>query len=667
MTIVHWGAQQTVSTSAASGQTDPCTVALQDGGFVVVWDDNRYTGIDADFDVIRGQRYGADGSPSGGEFVISTTNAGQQRNPVATALSGGGFAVAWEDTSASGADTQGSSVRARVYDQSGDPVSADFVVNTTVTADQTEPSIAPLGSGGFVVTWTDGSGTGGDTSGTQIRAQLFSDVGAKDGGEFRVNTTVADDQWQSASAGLATGGFAVTWNDLVNEQLFTGDGAMTGPEHTVDPSTAYIRGASQIAGLSDGGFVVTWAVAYGATGGGGGVIDFYPKARFQLFDQNGALIGPIETAWDAAAVSPAGTGLRDDSFLIAWGDNSANLEVLQFSALGQRITDMPIQLNSVTEGTLADVHMSVLSDGRVVAAFENAGQISFQVLDTRDGDVEGTDNAETLYGNDGYDDVILGLAGSDTLYGLAGNDTLDGGDGDDTLLGGLGNDTYVLGEGGDAVSDAGGIDTVETLITRSLSGLPAIENLTLLGAGAINGYGNGFNNRIIGNDSANYLYGSTGDDLLSAGLGNDSLVGGIGSDILYGGAGLDILTGGMGRDVMTGGADRDVFDFNAVSETGKTAATRDVIKDFQHLVDDIDLSTIDANGSAAGNAAFKFLSVHAAAFTGVSGQLRWFRIDAANNALDKTIIEGDVNGDRVADFQIELTGLKTLTAADFIL
>jgi hypothetical protein len=34
---------------------------------------------------------------------------------------------------------------------------------------------------------------------------------------------------------------------------------------------------------------------------------------------------------------------------------------------------------------------------------------------------------------------------------------------------------------------------------------------------------------------------------------------------------------------------------------------------------------------------------------------------------DKTIIYGDISGDGLADFQIELTGLKTLTVSDFIL
>ena len=53
-----------------------------------------------------------------------------------------------------------------------------------------------------------------------------------------------------------------------------------------------------------------------------------------------------------------------------------------------------------------------------------------------------------------------------------------------------------------------------------------------------------------------------------------------------------------------------------------------------------------------------------AAFTGARGQLRWFREDLAGTANDKTIIAGDINGDAT---QIELTGLKTLTAADFFL
>ena len=48
----------------------------------------------------------------------------------------------------------------------------------------------------------------------------------------------------------------------------------------------------------------------------------------------------------------------------------------------------------------------------------------------------------------------------------------------------------------------------------------------------------------------------------------------------------------------------------------------------------------------AGNNAFAFIST--SAFTGVQGQPH-YRYEGSN-----TIVEGDVNGDRAADFQIQL-------------
>ena len=127
------------------------------------------------------------------------------------------------------------------------------------------------------------------------------------------------------------------------------------------------------------------------------------------------------------------------------------------------------------------------------------------------------------------------------------------------------------------------------------------------------------------------------------------------------------LGGGLGRDTLVGGLGVDVFDFNAVAETGKTATTRDIITDFVHLTDKINLSVIDANGAAAGNTAFMFVAAPGTTFTGAKGQLRWFQENPAGTANDKTIVQGDVDGNKLADFQIQLSGLKTLTGGDFVL
>ena len=117
--------------------------------------------------------------------------------------------------------------------------------------------------------------------------------------------------------------------------------------------------------------------------------------------------------------------------------------------------------------------------------------------------------------------------------------------------------------------------------------------------------------------------------------------------------------------VLTGGLGHDVFDFNRIGETGKTGATRDVITDFTHGQDKIDLFDIDAKQGTVKNDAFKFIGTHD--FHHVKGELHDFKINNPGKAHDYTIVEGNVNGDGNADFQIALKGLIALTKGDFIL
>jgi serralysin len=135
------------------------------------------------------------------------------------------------------------------------------------------------------------------------------------------------------------------------------------------------------------------------------------------------------------------------------------------------------------------------------------------------------------------------------------------------------------------------------------------------------------------------------------GSGNDSLTGNDGINLLRGGGGSDKLYGLGGADTLSGGAGTDIFDFNSVKDSFSSA--RDTIQDFVRGVDCIDLRTIDANAAAGGDQAFSFIGNKA--FTGQSGQLNF----ASNMLL------GDVNGDKIADFRINVTGITTLAAADF--
>ncbi len=161
--------------------------------------------------------------------------------------------------------------------------------------------------------------------------------------------------------------------------------------------------------------------------------------------------------------------------------------------------------------------------------------------------LEGNDTVSSGEGND----ILLGEAGDDRLFGGNGNDTLIGGDGADLLNGGTGadimyggngNDFYVVDHVGDVTTEAvntalGGVDTVQSSITHTLGF--GLENLTLNGAAAINGTGNGNANVLTGNNANNVLSGLAGNDTLNGGLGNDTLQGDSGNDTLNGGAGSD--------------------------------------------------------------------------------------------------------------------------------
>ena len=201
---------------------------------------------------------------------------------------------------------------------------------------------------------------------------------------------------------------------------------------------------------------------------------------------------------------------------------------------------------------------------------------------------------------------------------------MDGGGSADVLIGGEGKDTYVVDQATETVKELadGGKDTVLSSVSFTLGA--NVENLVFTGSAAIDAKGNGGVNVITGNGKAN------------------------------------VITGGGGGDVLTGGVGGDTFDFNSANES-IGANTHDLIKDFKPLTDRIDLSAIDADVTGGGNQAFTFLDVLNSVFSGTPGELRF--VTSGNN----TMIEGNTDSDKVAEFQIELTGNIALSIADFIL
>jgi Ca2+-binding RTX toxin-like protein len=324
-----------------------------------------------------------------------------------------------------------------------------------------------------------------------------------------------------------------------------------------------------------------------------------------------------------------------------------------------------------------------LANGGINAFIENGtgsvndGFGSTDTLSNIEGFI-GTHSGDTLTGGLG-DQWFIGRGGSDSIDGGAGSDGVSYIDDPAGVTVDLGTGSADDGWGG--VWALGGTDT-----------LTSIENVQ----------GSNFNDTLTGNDGDNVINGRSGDDTIDGGAGIDlldlsdgtagilffltngssdttvnlssiglstatgdsykNMEGVIGTnfnDTLIGSANDDVLTGGGGTDKMTGNAGSDTFKFNATSDSSADISFSDVINDFLHRTDTIDLSAIDANTGLDGDQPFVFEGNNAST---VANSVTW------SQDLSNTFLHIDNNGDAIADMQIVLQhpGLG-LTEADFIL
>ena len=142
-----------------------------------------------------------------------------------------------------------------------------------------------------------------------------------------------------------------------------------------------------------------------------------------------------------------------------------------------------------------------------------------------------------------------------------------------------------------------------------------------------------------------------------------SPVGAMLGEMSAGSEGAVFFDEGRRRAVLRGCFENYYHDMGArtVFDTSGRGSAHDTIVDFAPGTDRIDLSAIDADTTAGGpgNEAFSFLGTDA--FSGTAGELHQVSVNG------NTVVEGDVDGNGVADFQIYLTGLHTLQATDFVL
>ena len=345
-------------------------------------------------------------------------------------------------------------------------------------------------------------------------------------------------------------------------------------------------------------------------------------------------------------------GSGDDT---ASNTGTINGDVILGSGLNKLTTSGAIA-GAVTGGTSAD---TLSNTGLIVGAIDlsNGSNVLFNsgtiignaVLGSGDDTVTNTGSLTGTFSLGGGSDTFLGGVFEDRVLGNAGDDSVHLRGGDDTFL-------AEDSDGNDIVRGSDGTDTYDASAATSAMTIDLDDGIAK-GAGTDRIFG--FENAVGSASAGDTLLGSALANELSGLGGGDVLRGFAGNDILDGGAGTDRLVGGLGKDVLTGGTEADVFDFDSAAETGRTAATRDIITDFESGIDKIDLATIDARTTVGGNQKFAFIG--AGAFTGVAGQLHYTAIASG------LLVEGDTNGDRKADFSIVLLDATSLLSTDFAL
>ncbi|HEY0044625.1 MAG TPA: calcium-binding protein, partial [Allosphingosinicella sp.] len=579
-------------------QDHPRTVVLEDGRFLIIWR-SGWGGS------IEGQIHERDGTPAGAQFRISDWHVHPWSQFGGTALPGGGFAIVWSgDPRSEAANTD---VNLQIFDAAGQRAGAAIVVNQETANSQVKPAIAILANGNFVVTWDQLSGPGFQVTGVEVKAQIFTPSGARIGSEFVVNTTTLDTQDISTVTALAEGGFVVAWHDgsrtnsygdtgFTAAQVFSDSGARVGGEFRVNTVAANDQRGATIAALSDGGFVVAWT----DTSSGSTFVGGYP-AKFQLFTRAGSKVGGevlIDTSGTSASDSVRIAKLAGGGFIASWVDEVwSGGYILSSQAFGQVYNEAGQPVGSrlaLSPATPShwDVTVASLADGSFVASYQrndSGGERDVHArlfTAVRSGEtLHGIALGETLAGGD-LDDFLGGYGGNDVLAGGAGEDMLDGGSGDDQLDGGAEADRLVGGTGQDQLTGGIGADILDG------------------GAG---------DDQLDGGADADHLIGGSGNDRLDGGAGADRMAGGFGDDVyvvddagdvivevpgqgtdelrtalasyvmpvaverltgtsaigqaLTGSAGADTITGGAGDDVLTGLGGDDVLDGGAGADT----------------------------------------------------------------------------------------------------
>jgi Ca2+-binding RTX toxin-like protein len=479
-------------------------------------------------------------------------------------LTSGGAIVSWSDSGTYG-DGDGYAVNYAAFNAIGNQIGTTTRINTTATGSQSNPSVAVLSTGDIVFAWSDPSGSLGDSSGYAIHTRRY------DYDPINQNPTAVNDVFMALSGfeGFPTSYLTDNDVDLDGDVLLvTSITNVQGGGITFDPvnqgfDVTYAPGSTQVT------FSYTVSDGFGGT-------STAQATLLQTRDDNVTLRGPANLvdflANDALLPRPEGYTFTVSPTTIGPGVN--------FSVFGTNLdADLSVSTNYFINGT----GYGFLPVGQTITQ-----AVVYSVIDPTTGstDYQAVVNI-TLQGW-----TQTGTAAFDYLVGGASADHLVGGTGTaNALQGGAGDDWYTVQAAGDTVTEFAGEGNDAVYTALSSFTLPSnVENLFYTGAStsAFIGIGNDLNNIILSSPSNV----------------SDTLIGGGGNDRLGGGAGTtgngNTMLGGTGDDIYTVGNIEDST-IELLGEGTDTVRTTFSVYSLQANIENLTLTNTAAHLAGVGN------------------------------------------------------------------
>lgn len=350
-----------------SAQTDPAVAVLTDGGYVIVWE-SKTQDSDGSYGVF-GQLYDADGLQVGNEFKANSSSESDETDPDVAALAGGGFVVAWYTDN-------NDRVRGRLFNATGNSTTSEFTLSSYTSNTQEHPAVTGLSAGGFATVW-DNDGLG-DSQGVFMR--LFDADGVASGSQSMVNVETADNQLDPDIAQLGSGDIVVVWTSKNQDgnahgifaRRYDSSGTPLAGDEQVNTFWAGEQFGGRLVALTGGGYVVTW-YRKGVTDSDGIYarrFDADGVAAQEQFQVNSTI--PEKQWFNCVGALP------DDGFISAW--QSEHQDGSKWGVYYRRFdgSDQPLaadmKANIYTANEQQAAACAGFPDGKFIVVWESANQ-----------------------------------------------------------------------------------------------------------------------------------------------------------------------------------------------------------------------------------------------------------------------------------------------------